>query len=39
MEMRNETSTKVKKVGLQKDTIFLPPRRFFTPLGANASIN
>ena len=38
MEMHNVASTKVTKVGLRKDTIFLPPRLFFTPLGANASI-
>ena len=38
MEMHNAASTKVTKVGLQKDTIFLPSRRFFAPLGANASL-
>ena len=37
MEMHNAASAKVTKVGLRKDTIFLPPRRFFAPLGANAS--
>ena len=38
MEIHNAASTKVTKVGLRKDTIFLPPRRLFAPLGANASV-
>ena len=37
MKMHNAGSTKVTKFGLQKDTIFLPPQRFFAPLGVNAN--
>ena len=38
MEMHNAASTKVTKVRLRKDTIFLPPRCLFAALHANASL-